>query len=1062
MEMTRRQEESLDVKKHIAVTAGAGSGKTWILVERYVAILKENKGITPRNILALTFTDKAASEMKERVKRSVRKMASEEGGRWFDILEELDQADISTIHSFCTRIVRTLPIQAGVDPDFRVISETESSEMIREVLNEIFTTNGPESPALRRLLVDYNMFQTAQMLKGLLRESGKTKLLVGSKEFTELSIHHLEATLKEDLEKLEIEAGSLVHALNDIRSITTPDIPRDRAVQMMQAVRPLLQVLENGSDINFLLNALNMNKMLFLNKSGGERRATNLGNLNVWKGDLGRIRETFALLFRFVHEHKESLPFSSGTELRMRARERVNDLMMVYNRISERFTEEKRKANGLDFSDQIALAISLLRSNEEGILDSLRKRYDHLMVDEFQDTDPDQWELVNLLWDKGERSKLFIVGDPKQSIYGFRSADVRLFLRAQGDLEDHKVGRKVILDRNFRSRKEIMDLVNGIFPTIMQQEEDKWGVPFDPLDAHKDEGGSVTLVGVIKTFDAERREGEEAARIIRSAVNSWMVIDKEEERPLRYSDIAILVPTRKGFNQYEDGLRNANIPFQVYKGKGFFERQEISDVLNLLSFITNPNDDLALASLLKGPFFGMSDEDLMRISRQKGGNLLSKLMDLTEYSEDMDLLQKHIRAAWTLPPHMALKTMMDRSIVYAAVGGRREARNLDRIAEWAVGESSARSILELTERLRRLVEEPPKEGEPPLHVDEESVTMMTIHSAKGLEWPMVLVLGMNHEGGGSFTPPYILDPDNGISLKVADHRNGELVKPPSWTRAKDDASAKEVQERKRLLYVACTRAKDHLVLSGAVPVRRDGVELEPHGMFKLLWDSMDLSINELDEGVKIINGVPVALVPVRPDDIKEVDEEELDQIDIAISEKGSPLPLLKDIDQGTTSYLLSPSKMIEKEDHRGIPRNFPFESSGIPPDEFGDIVHAVLQGIPIERVLREAGREESRNDVLSVVDAINEQLEEMDVESMLHEVEVVSEYEYKGKEKDPFLGRMDLLVKLKDGSYCIIDFKTGARKEVHKEQLEIYKELSKDLLDANVSTHVLYSSDLDP
>jgi ATP-dependent helicase/nuclease subunit A len=568
-------------------------------------------------------------------------------------------------------------------------------------------------------------------------------------------------------------------------------------------------------------------------------------------------------------------------------------------------------------------------------------------------------------------------------------------------------------------------------------------------------------VGIIKTYDSERREGEEAARIIKSSIGTLLVDDEEGERPLKYSDIAILVPTRKGFNQYEDGLRNADIPFQVYKGKGFFERQEVSDVLNLLTFLVNPNDDLALASLLKGPFFGLSDEDLMRISKQKGAGLLLKLGAAPGHERDHDLIKKFITIAWTLPPHIALRSILELSVVYATVGGKREARNLDRVVEWAIEESSSNSILELAERLRRLVEEPPKEGEPPLTLHEDSVTMMTIHSAKGLEWPMVLVLGMNHEGGGSFYPPYLLDPDNGISLKVADHRTGDLVKPPSWIKAEEDAALKEVQERKRLLYVACTRAKDHLVLSGAVPVRKDGVELDPHGMFKLLWESMDLSISELDEGMKVINGVNVQLVPVRPDDISEADDEEEEPIELYSAESGPKLPFLRGLEPKGHSFLLSPSKLLEKSDPRGIPSEYPMIRSGIPPDEFGDMVHAVLQGIPMERVLREAGREEFRDQVINAAGSIRRNMDDLGLDLKLHEVEIVSSLVDGNGEEVPLLGRMDLFGKTVDGYHIIIDFKTGARKASHAEQLEIYRQMVNASVEGEVRTRVVYTEGID-
>ncbi|MGA1820277.1 MAG: UvrD-helicase domain-containing protein [Thermoplasmatota archaeon] len=1058
MELTGPQRRSLDTSKHIAVTAGAGSGKTRILVERYLGILRDEPDAGPRNILALTFTDKAASEMKDRIRKDVRDMAAEDGGRWFDVLEELDEADISTIHSFCTRIVRTLPVQAGVDPDFRVISETEASEMLKEVLNEIFTVEGGESPALRRLLVDYSMTQTVSMLKGLLKESGKTSLEVGSPGFEEVSVDFLEKCLSENLLEAEREMGTVIGSLEDLASIPVPDVAKDRAVALIRQIRPVIEARGSKEE---LMRALYRNRDLFLTKNGDERRAGSLGNLGVWKGDLGRVREAFSCLFSFVHGSRHVLPFASDRELSRRAADRVKDLLVVYNRVQELFTLAKREANGLDFNDMISLALDLLARNEEGILDSFRKRYSHLLVDEFQDTDPDQWRIVELLWGSGKYSRLFIVGDPKQSIYGFRSADVRLFLRAQESLGVHLSGENVVLDRNFRSRKEIMDLVNGIFPGIMGEGSEKWGVPFDPLEAHRRTGGTVSLVGVLGSRGAERREGEEAARTIKKAVGTWQVDDDGNDRPLRYSDIAVLVPTRKGFNLYEEGMRTHGVPFQVYKGKGFFERQEVADVLNLLSFVTNPNDDLALASVLKGPFFGLSDEDLFRISLQKGPTLYRKMEHLREeFGPDHRLLGHFITFSGALPPHMALGSMLRLSCVYASAGGRREARNLDRVIEWAMEETSAPTMFELAERLRRLVEEPPKEGEPPLSVEEDSVTMMTIHSAKGLEWPMVMVLGMNHEGGGGWGNTYLLDPDNGVSLKVPDHTTGELVKTPSWTRAEEEAASKEAEERKRLLYVAMTRAMDHLVLSGTVPVRKDGVELPPRGMFGMVWSSMDLSVAELDTGVKAVNGVPVSLKAVRPDEIagEEGSEAEPEPEFVPVEEAGL-LPFIGDIEPSGEAFLLSPSRLLEEEaeSERSVEEGIPPNTSALPPDEFGSMVHMVLQGIPLQRVLGEFGWHDRGEDIMEAVREIQERIDALGAFVGYHEVEIVARIEDRNGDLIPVLGRMDLLVRMEDGSCAIIDFKTGVRKDSHLKQLDIYSKMLGKFIEGDIRTEVVYS-----
>ncbi|MBN1539718.1 MAG: UvrD-helicase domain-containing protein [Candidatus Thermoplasmatota archaeon] len=1059
MELTDPQRRSLDTTKHIAVTAGAGSGKTHILVERYLNILKEEESTGPRNILALTFTEKAASEMKDRVRREVRKMAAEHGGRWFDVTEELDRSDISTIHSFCTRLVRTLPVPAGIDPDFRVISETGASEILGEILNEMFTVEWEGSSSLRRLLVDYGMNSTVQMLKGLLRESGRTSLPLGSKEFEELSLRSLENALSEKLGAAENDLVSVADALEEIRRIPLPAASRDRALELIVRMNPLMDA---GRSPRKLMSALNSNMELFLTARGDLRRSGNLGSLGVWKGDLGRLREAFSRIFSFVHNHRNILPFAADEDLSTRAAGKVSDLMVVFRRVSDMFASRKMEENGLDFDDMISLALSLLERNEEGILDTLRARYKHLLVDEFQDTDPRQWKLVDLLWSGGRNSKLFIVGDPKQSIYGFRSADVRLFLLAQKTLDGHASGEKVVLDRNFRSRREIMDVVNGIFPAIMGDGSEKWGVPFDPLEANRGGGGSVKLVGVLGKMGSERREGEEAARIIKKAVGTWLVDDDGEDRPLRYSDIAILVPTRYGFDNYVDGLRGHDVPFQVYKGKGFFERQEVADVLDLMSFVTNINDDLALASVLKGPFFGFSDEDLFRISRQRGATLFNRLSMLPEeFGEDHALLSRFVLMSKALPPHMALRSILELSCIYATAGGRREARNLDRVVEWAMEEHSVSSMFDLCRRLRRMIDEPPKEGEPPLSVGEDSVTMMTIHSAKGLEWPMVLVLGMNHEGGGGPRPPFLLDPDNGVSLLVADHSTGKFVKTPPWTVSEEECSLKEKEERKRLLYVAMTRARDHLVMSGMVPMTKDGVELPPRGMFGMVWEGMGLTVPDLDEGCKMVNGVPVSLTPVRPDDISEDEAEDMSYTEIQAAE-GPPMSLLSDVEPVGSSYLLSPSRLLEEQEVEELyPADVSIVSSDIPPDEFGDMVHMVLQGIPIDRVVAEFGWKDRKDDVLEAVERIASSKGSHDAVEMFHEVELVARIKDRSGKEIPVLGRMDLLEVLGNGELRIVDYKTGMRKKTHLEQLEAYREMLGKLVKGKIGTKVVYSRDED-
>ncbi|MFW3145573.1 MAG: UvrD-helicase domain-containing protein [Thermoplasmatota archaeon] len=1057
MELTRMQELALDINRNIAVTAGAGSGKTRVLVERYISILEKDPGIRPKNILALTFTEKAASEMKERIRKSIRERYRDDPVRWFPVMEELDSADISTIHSFCTRIVRTEPVPCGVDPDFRVITETESAELLRDTINSLLTTDGPESPSLRRLLVDYGLYNTTRTLKELMKERARSRLDMGSAEFARRSLEKLDMDHERKLSEAISGLEEILPGLISIKDIPVPDVPRDTAVPLMKALQPLFRKLDGHREgagwRKELLGLLWDARDHMLTARGNVRGVARLGNSSVWKENHGRLKECFGMLFPFVRGSKEILPFVTDPSLLERTRERLMDLLMVFSVMVERFQERKREHNGLDFDDQISLALELLRTNEGSMLESLRRRYRHLLVDEFQDTDPRQWELVNLLWDGGSGSRLFIVGDPKQSIYGFRSADVRLFLEAKERIDEHGDGSDVVLDLNFRSREEIIELVNHIFPDIMEEGSKRWGVPFDPLDACRPGGGTVTLVGVLGARGAEAREGRKAAELIKRAVRNWTVSDGEGERPVCFGDIAILLPTRNGIRHYEDALRLGSVPYQIYKGKGLFERQEVSDIMSLLSFCSDPTDDLSLASLLKGPFFGLSDEDLIRISRQSGSGLLEKLGGLEEFRDDHGLVRAMLEVSGALPPHIALREIFEMTAVYASLGGAREARNFDRMLNWAMDESSAATTGELAERLRRVVTEPPKEGEPPMDFSEDSVTVMTIHSAKGLEWPVVLVLGMNHEmKGGGWTPPYILDPDAGLSLKVMDTRNGELVPSPSFSHSREDAEQKETEELKRLLYVACTRAKDHLVLSGAVKIRSRDDSGELSGMFKLLWNSLDLSIPDLQEGVKLAGSVTVNLVEVKQEDLAELVEEEEEASPVAQVPSGShELPLLLPLVSGKHTFLSSPSRILKDGmEKRELDFDYPDLLEGPGMDVMGDMVHAVLQGIPLERVLAERGAYDRKGEVELMVREFGKKLEEEGIERIGSEVEVV------GVEKEPMLGRIDLLGRDREGLLVVVDFKTGRQREEHLEQVKLYSSLLEKVLKERVREKVLY------
>jgi len=608
-----------------------------------------------------------------------------------------------------------------------------------------------------------------------------------------------------------------------------------------------------------------------------------------------------------------------------------------------------------------------------------------------------------------------------------------------------------------------MNFVNTIFPRIMEDQESGWSVRFDPLDPHRGDGGSVNVVCVIGNERKEAREGKMAAEMIKRAVRGWQIDDGDKRRELRFSDIAILLPTRYGFEKYEDALRDASIPYSVYKGKGFFERSEVMDVLDMITFLTDQNDDISLLSVLKGPFFSLSDEELVRLSLDVPGRTywekLRKWRDLPTIST---ILGETLENIGTLTPSLLLSDLFERTGLYASSGGRRQYRNLDKLLEWISDPSNGSTLSEVKDNLRMLIDEPPKEGESPVNTDEDAVTILTVHAAKGLEWPMVMVLGLNHEGRGNQGDIVNIDQNNGISMKVLDTTTGDIVATPAFRKMNDDKEEKEKEEKKRLLYVACTRARDHLVLSGVIPVDRRGNEQQPKGMMRLLKEGMELTLEDLEDREKKIGNVDVRLFSVKPEDppTLEEDEEEEDieplslisDPGLMIDETGPVFSEKKGFISPTSDEVLSLIGTDKGDGYGGFKRELKIE--GPAPDELGEMVHRALEGIPVERIVREYGYPDSKEKIVSMRDAISSKVEDLKGIKQYKEIEIVRGVEISGEEYR-LKGRCDLVLEMEDGSLLVVDHKTGRKREEHEAQLRAYQLMLEEMTGREVEVMVL-------
>ena len=495
----------------------------------------------------------------------------------------------------------------------------------------------------------------------------------------------------------------------------------------------------------------------------------------------------------------------------------------------------------LDF-DGLILRTRELLLNRDDALRTLRRRLDWLFIDEFQDTDPAQRDIAYRICGldgslaKGERApQLCLVGDPKQSIYRFRRADVTVWKSVVEDFG--KRGHAAIpLDTSFRSRRPLVDYVNATFDALMSEGSgSRHEVEFRPLVAKRElptDDGLLELL-VLPEGDADTRRKAEAeliARRIRAMVHGDepLVYDDREKRarPPRWNEIALLFRTRTKVHFYQEALRRHGIPAYLASGDGFFRRREVRDVKLLLTALAEPYDDIAWAGVLRSPFVGLADQSLLAMRVQRPHGPLSRALDVELDGAEGERLRearawvKELRA---LSGRTSVATLIERALervgytahLLFAHGGGIAVANLRKLVQMADGQRTA-SLSDFVAYLVEREESESREPEAPLHTaGEDVVTLNTIHGAKGLEWPLVFLCDLDREvGSGAPAKKHLFDAEDGIAvdLRTKDAASG------TFEHLKAEEKARDIAEEKRVWYVAATRARDHMVLCAQLPV----------------------------------------------------------------------------------------------------------------------------------------------------------------------------------------------------------------------------------------------------
>lgn len=870
MRLTPSQQEALNINKHVCVTAGAGSGKTTVLVERYLKILREGN-VTPREIVAITFTEKAAAEMKDRVIK--RLSEKEDAGTPENFLEQMNSAHISTIHAFCSSILREFPFQAGVPANFSIVQGIDQKlllqKTIRETLKNIATNmEHPNHAELTRLLQRYGGQQKlVEFFSSMINQRDLIAQLM-LKIYDDRSEAEIRETLQQKaLKQLmsSIDIPEFIRCLNTVLEVAEGK-KAEEAKHLMPQLETLHKQKSGSSEVPNLLKEIGY---LITIKDGSIATTGFLPK----RIDRTRIADEINFLVSSAKKIK-NIPTSEkqkNDDLKTNVEtdddfliSTTRDLLTLYTRILNDYQTTKLSQGTLDFNDLQLKIRDLLRNNEE-IRKRLVERHQYYMIDEYQDTNELQYELVILLTDELKRANLFIVGDPKQSIYAFRGADVRVFEKTRNKIVENG-GLTISLKENFRALPGPIGFTNHFFNPLMGDgSENEFEVEYEALTQARPvntNGGIEILLG--KQDDEAANEYKLISHYIKNMKASEDTVwvrgknGDEVERPIEYGDIAILIRSRRHLPDLEHALLEASIPYLTTSGVGFYQRQEIYDIWNYLNFLNAPSEnDTSLAAVLRSPAFGISDAELYEISLQEGTNFWEKAQNHQTHSEHLKraihTLKKHSPLAHRMPVNRLIVTIVNETgligTLKTGIYGQQRSANYQKLLELARnfdGDENTQILPDFIEFLDILITEEPQEGQAPIEAGSGAVQIMTIHAAKGKEFPVVMLPRLDR-GGQTDREPFI-DDALGIGFSPLKPDEGyRKTEPEIIAHMRNRSNEKEIAEKKRLFYVGATRAQDRLILSGTLPDRG-----KPQQM--LGWLHTHLGISEendlLNLGVK--------------------------------------------------------------------------------------------------------------------------------------------------------------------------------------------------------------------
>ncbi len=829
---------AVDPRNNVVLEASAGTGKTSVLVSRYVNLVK--LGVEPSNILAITFTRKAAAEMRERIVAQLRDAGAKgeiHRARWTELRDRLGEVAISTIDAFCLSLLREFPLEADLDPGFEMADETEVPRIVEEALD-----------------------RSLRILVGLAKRDDDISLVLA-----QLGISRTRQGLAALLDCRLVAASALDRFLARGPANLTPRVVCRRAAEALDQV---LHDVRGGLD-QFLADGPSGHGRyhLFRREVGRLGDLDRLGDAEI-RGLLERIGSHFLTNEGGPRRSGRIYPYVSGDyptkDAERRHRDALFELAPQVERIIYGFHRDLNVilARGirrmfavalqqyrasleeravLDFPDVLQRALDLLQNMGEFSQSRYRLeyRYHHVLVDEFQDTSRAQWRLISLLiqaWGEGlglaAQPSIFIVGDRKQSIYRFRDAEVSMLREAAAYIDGLKGGLRSrrSISRSFRAVPALQAFINDVFTEMAQPVDAPALVQSRPDDFTYEDTDRFPIADVSQPADslplgiAVGDSPEVCAAAVAAEIRRILEQDDVRDRNTgvrrraKPGDIAILFRSRTTHREFERELIAHGTPTYVYKGLGFFDSDEIKDLLALLRYLANPASDLRAAALLRSRFIRLSDAGLAALAPGLAGALIEPLpAAATSLLDDddrhvLEQARKFVPGWIAQVDRVSPSELLEHILTQTAYAY--ELRGPRRLQAW-----------ENVKKMRGLVRRMQNRGYATMtrladHLDSlgageesnavleavDSVNLMTIHASKGLEFPIVFVVNLAR---GANAPPH--------PVRVIVDGNTESVTVGRFATEMEDADQeRDRHETRRLLYVAMTRARDRLYLSSSL------------------------------------------------------------------------------------------------------------------------------------------------------------------------------------------------------------------------------------------------------